>query len=89
MKAASFLVKGRVQGVGFRYFAAREAQRLGLSGWVRNLHDGNVEVFAEGPEDSLDSLEASLNQGPPWSRVTDCLARPAPFEGCTGFKIKW
>ena len=89
MKAVNFLVKGKVQGVGFRYFAVKEAQRLGLSGWVRNLHDGSVEAHAEGSDESLDSFEASLRPGPSWSRVTECRVRAVSPEGFTGFKIKW
>lgn len=89
MKAAYFTAKGKVQGVGFRYFAIREAQRLDLSGWVRNLPDGSVEAFAEGPEESLNAFESFLRKGPSWSRVTECRVRIVPPEGVTGFKIKW
>ena len=57
-------VSGRVQGVGFRYFVMQNAQTLGLAGWVRNLHDGRVEVVAEGPHEALDRLLAALRKGP-------------------------
>ncbi len=62
-------VLGRVQGVGFRYFVARRARQLGLTGWVRNEPDGSVLVVAEGPEDKLQELLDSLYGGPPAARV--------------------
>lgn len=64
-----YLIDGRVQGVGFRYFVAREATRLGLNGWVRNLLDGRVEVEAEGGADRLGDLESALRLGPPHAWV--------------------
>jgi acylphosphatase len=67
--ARRFLVSGRVQGVGFRYFAQDVARREGLTGLVRNLPDGRVEVVAEGAGDSLVRLEAALWQGPSRARV--------------------
>jgi acylphosphatase len=67
--ARRWLVSGRVQGVGFRWFALRRGQELGLAGWVRNLPDGRVEVVASGPDDALASMEASLARGPRLSRV--------------------
>ena len=62
-------VSGRVQGVGFRYFVARAARGLGLSGYVRNLPDGAVEVAAAGDRAALESLAALLEQGPPGAVV--------------------
>ena len=64
-----FLIKGRVQGVGFRWYAQREAGRLDLRGWVRNTEEGEVEVMASGAAEELDKLRASLRQGPRGSRV--------------------
>jgi len=58
-----------VQGVGFRYFAQREAEALGLTGYVRNLDDGRVEVYAVGPEAKLSELAGRLHEGPRWSDV--------------------
>lgn len=64
-----FLVQGRVQGVGFRWFVHREASELDLRGWVRNTEDGDVEIVAAGEADDLDELRASLKRGPRGSRV--------------------
>lgn len=64
------LVRGRTQGVGFRVFVVAQAQKLGLSGYVRNLPDGStVEVVAEGPQDRLDLLLAALREGPSMAHV--------------------
>lgn len=64
-----FLVQGRVQGVGFRWFVQREASELGLRGWVRNTEEGDVEVVASGTVEDLAELRGSLRQGPRGSRV--------------------
>ena len=84
--ARRFLVSGRVQGVGFRYFTQDIARREGLTGLVRNLPDGRVEVIAEGDDTAVDRLEAALRQGPPRSRIdrieVDALA---PTTGYVGF----
>jgi acylphosphatase len=63
--ARRFWVSGQVQGVGYRYFAARVARELGLRGWVRNLSDGRVEAYAAGPVRRLEDFEGRLRQGPP------------------------
>lgn len=85
-----YLIGGRVQGVGFRFFAQRTAARLGLLGWVRNLPDGRVESEAQGDPISLTSFEASLRQGPRGAQVahfehTEISDEP---EGGTGFSIR-
>ena len=64
-----FLIQGRVQGVGFRWFVQREAAELDLRGWVRNTEDGHVEVVAAGEADDLTELRRSLRRGPRGSRV--------------------
>lgn len=64
MKAFHAIVVGEVQGVGFRYSAAREARSLGIRGWVRNAEDGTVEVWAEGGEKDLDAFLEWLRIGP-------------------------
>jgi len=66
-----FIVRGRVQGVGFRWFVEREAHILGIAGWVRNNPDGSVEVLAQGTRDQLSGLRSRLRQGPRASRVDD------------------
>jgi acylphosphatase len=63
------VVHGDVQGVGFRYFLMREAQRLGLRGWVRNRDDGTVEFVAEGSRSDLERLKQAAAQGPRMARV--------------------
>jgi len=68
-----FLVKGRVQGVGFRWFVHREASELDLRGWVRNTEDGDVEVVASGSATDLAELRASLRRGPRGSRVDNLI----------------
>jgi acylphosphatase len=65
-----FLVAGAVQGVGYRWFVARHARALGLSGYARNLYDGRVEVVAHGEESALIRLEELLRAGPANARVT-------------------
>lgn len=67
--ARRFVVSGRVQGVGFRYFTADAARREGLGGSVRNLEDGSVEVIADGEAESMLRFERALRQGPSRARV--------------------
>jgi acylphosphatase len=64
-----FLIQGRVQGVGFRWYVQREATELELRGWVRNTEDGDVEVMAAGEPRDLSELRASLRRGPRGARV--------------------
>ena len=69
MVARRFVVSGRVQGVGFRWFAAREAARAGVVGWVTNLPNGQVEVLCKGTVTQISGFEKSLQQGPRSARV--------------------
>lgn len=69
--AKHLLISGRVQGVGFRYSMAEEAERLGATGWVRNRRDGTVEAVIEGQPAVVDALLAWARRGPPSARVTD------------------
>jgi acylphosphatase len=69
MMVLHFLIQGRVQGVGFRWFVHREASELELRGWVRNTEDGDVEVVASGTAEDIAELRASLKKGPRGSRV--------------------
>ena len=70
-EARRFVVRGRVQGVGFRWFVEREAHILAIAGWVRNNADGSVEVLAQGTRDQLSGLRSRLRQGPRAARVDD------------------
>jgi acylphosphatase len=74
-------VKGRVQGVGFRYFVIRSAAELELTGWVRNTYDGDVEVMAEGEQSQLERLLNRLNSGPPVALVSDVEVEWQPATG--------
>lgn len=71
MRTVRIVVSGRVQGVGFRAFAVREATRLGLDGWVRNLPDGRVEAVAQGGEDAVAQFVGALRRGPLAARVDE------------------
>jgi acylphosphatase len=75
------LVKGEVQGVGFRWAVQRQAGRLGLTGYAENLSDGSVRVEAEGDPDRLDQLEAFLHQGPQWAEVAAVNSQRLPATG--------
>ncbi len=68
-KTRRYVVTGRVQGVGFRWFVEREARILGINGWVRNRADGSVEVLASGTHEQLSALHKKLREGPRASRV--------------------
>ena len=68
-EARRFVVRGRVQGVGFRWFVEREAHLLGIAGWVRNNADGSVEILAQGTRDQLLGLRSRLREGPRAARV--------------------
>jgi acylphosphatase len=69
--ARRYIISGRVQGVGFRYFTEAAAAREGIHGWVRNLPDGRVEVSAEGEESAVDRFESKLRHGPPGAHVDE------------------
>jgi acylphosphatase len=75
------VVKGEVQGVGFRWAVQRQAGELGLTGYAENLPDGSVRVEAEGDPDRLDQLEAFLHQGPHWAEVASLDSQRAPATG--------
>jgi len=88
MAAYRFVVSGRVQGVGYRYFALKEAQALGLAGYARNLDDGRVEVVAEGADSALASLEGRLKEGPSFARVEAVEKAATADRGDQGFHIR-
>jgi acylphosphatase len=84
-----YMIRGRVQGVGFRWFVEREAHTLGVYGWVRNTFDGNVEVLATGTREQLSNLRCKLQQGPRAARVDEVEESEAqPVEGLQTFRIE-
>ncbi|MFO7762081.1 MAG: acylphosphatase [Thermodesulfobacteriota bacterium] len=83
------LVSGKVQGVFFRDYTKSEAERLGVSGWVRNKRDGSVEVFISGKADKVDQMVNWLYQGSPTSRVSGVKANTVEKDpGLIGFQIR-
>lgn len=85
--ARRYFVRGRVQGVGFRNFVEIVAHELGVKGWVRNLDDGRVEVYAVGSIDALEELNGRLWRGPLWSEVRGVEVQEAPVQRFSGFRI--
>jgi len=89
VQARRFLVRGRVQGVGFRWFVEREAQILRMAGWVRNNHDGSVEVLAMGTREQLAGLHARLREGPRAARIDDVeVSEAEPVAGLNSFQVR-
>jgi acylphosphatase len=87
--ARHFRIAGRVQGVGFRYYAERVALREGLSGYVRNLPDGSVEAMVEGDAESVTRFDIAIRQGPPGARVREVeTTEMAPTGRPTGFMVR-
>jgi acylphosphatase len=87
-RVALVRIEGRVQGVGFRFWARGEAEALGLAGWVRNEADGSVKARIEGPRESVERMLERLRIGPPGASVTRVLEEgSAPEEGDGGFRI--
>jgi len=83
-QAKRYYVKGSVQGVGFRYFAQRAAQRLGLTGYVKNLRDGRVEIYAIGSKRQQAALRSELERGPGASSVSGVTEEDAAFDATFG-----
>ena len=81
-------VRGRVQGVGFRNFVQAAATKLELTGWTRNLDDGRVQVFVQGPADKLNEFEGLLWKGPRWSEVRGVESASAAPENLRSFFIR-
>ena len=86
--ARRYLVRGRVQGVGYRYFVERVAQELGLTGYAKNLEDGRVEVHVMGPAELVSELSGHLWKGPRWADVRGVDEQEAPVMKCLGFHIE-
>jgi acylphosphatase len=88
LAAYRFRVQGRVQGVGYRYYVLREAEQRQVTGYVRNLPDGSVEVVAEGSDAGLSSLEERLREGPAFSHVDSVEREVIKSRGDLGFHIR-
>ncbi len=84
-----YLITGRVQGVGFRWFVEREARLIGVGGWVRNRDNGAVEVLASGSNAQLGSLYDRLKEGPRAARIDEVeVEDAAPFSGYDTFQVE-
>ena len=77
----NLIISGNVQGVGFRYFAYSWAEKLGLTGWVRNNWDGSVETEVEGDRSAVEEYIAQMKVGPGWGHVSDVKIEYKPYEG--------
>ena len=83
-----YIVKGRVQRVGFRFFVEHAAQREGIQGYVRNQHDGSVEIVAEGNAEALQRFEMAVRRGPAGARVDDVdTIEVEPSSRFAGFRV--
>jgi acylphosphatase len=82
------VVRGDVQGVGFRWFAERNALSLGVRGWVRNRPDGAVETVAEGDEKAVGEYLARLSRGPSGARVDEVVVEEASDSGLSAFEVR-
>ncbi len=84
-----YVISGRVQRVGFRFFTEDAASREGLNGWVQNLPDGRVEIEAEGEAEAVERFERNIRRGPPGARVSDVqVDDAAPTRHTTGFTVR-
>ena len=81
-------VHGRVQGVGFRWFATQRADELGVAGWVRNRYDGSVEAWCEGEPAAVEALLDALREGPRFARVDGVDVREREPKGLAGFETR-
>jgi acylphosphatase len=87
VRARRAIVTGRVQGVGYRFFAERAARECDVRGWVRNLPDGSVETVAEGEEEAIARYFDRLRQGPRGARVVGVAEEDLSLRGFTSFEI--
>lgn len=84
------IVYGRVQGVGFRYFAREKAFLYGIRGWVKNRFDGTVEIEAEGPEDKIQLFLGNLREGPRYAYVENLVVEKKPdLKNYEGFEVRF
>jgi len=89
LEARHFVVRGRVQGVGFRYFVQTLAEEIGVKGWVRNRADGSVEVYGEAPPQRLADFRRRLERGPSLARVDAVEESAVPAEGTDSFQVRF
>jgi acylphosphatase len=90
VRAVRVVVRGRVQGVGFRWYAREQARRADVAGWVRNAPDGTVEIAASGDDESIEQFIEAIRRGPPGARVEglECVAAEVPLAGDRPFSIR-
>ena len=88
LQTRRYLISGRVQGVGFRWFVEREAAQIGITGWVRNCENGDVEVMATGTNEQQSSLRRKLREGPRAARVDHVGESAAPLLEAPSFHIE-
>jgi acylphosphatase len=86
--ARRFVISGHVQGVGYRAFSRHAAREIGVTGWARNLANGDVEVHANGLPSQLDDLESRLRLGPRWGEVRAVTTTEAPVTSDSDFEIR-
>jgi acylphosphatase len=87
METVRLRITGRVQGVGYRFWATRTAQRLGLRGWVRNRLDGSVEALVTGTRDAVAAMLEACRDGPRGAQVTEVAVVPDEDDGSFGFRM--
>jgi acylphosphatase len=88
LQTRRYLISGRVQGVGFRWFVEREAAQIGVTGWVRNCESGDVEVMATGTREQHSSLRRKLREGPRAARVDHINESAVPLLESPSFRIE-
>jgi acylphosphatase len=88
MRTVRLSITGRVQGVGYRFWAERAAAALGIRGWVRNRSDGSVELLASGKDDAVAAMIEACRQGPRAAAVTDAIVTEAEDDGSEGFSAR-
>lgn len=88
MQTHHFLIRGKVQGVGYRFFTYISAKKYGIRGWVKNLDSGDVEILAQGSSIGVEKFKKSLLQGPSFSKVTDVLEETLDYQEFPSFNIE-
>ncbi len=81
-------VRGKVQGVGFRFYTQKTARELGVKGYVKNLRDGSVQIEAEAEAEAMDVFLSWVKRGPEWARVDEMNTQEKPPEGFINFEIR-